>query len=167
MAENKKISQFIEVESVDNTTMFPIIQGGPLINAKISAARIGDFIGLDLIKARLQELELQGIGGGDFRLDDWQAYDEAKKQWVLSAGLGKDLLDRVEQVEIQDSDKHYQTNINMPSLIWNITHNLNKYPAITVLDNDMQEVVGGVEYIDLNRIRITFSAEFSGKVLCN
>ena len=55
----------------------------------------------------------------------------------------------------------------MPSLIWNITHNLNKYPAITVLDNDMQEVVGGVEYIDLNRIRITFSAEFSGKVLCN
>lgn len=71
------------------------------------------------------------------------------------------------KLENLDADKHYQTSINVPSKAWSIEHQLNKYPAVTVINNDNREVIGDIEYIDLNNIKITFSAEFSGKIICN
>lgn len=65
------------------------------------------------------------------------------------------------------NDKNYILTVSMPSDIWLINHSLGKYPSVTVINNDLKEVVGDIEYIDLDNIRITFSSEFSGKVICN
>lgn len=48
-----------------------------------------------------------------------------------------------------------------------VIHNLGKYPAVTVINSAKDEVVGNVEYLDLNSLVVTFSASFSGSVLCN
>lgn len=50
---------------------------------------------------------------------------------------------------------------------WNITHNLGKHPSVTVVDSAGTVVVGEIKYLDLNSIRITFTAEFSGKAYFN
>lgn len=118
-----------------------------------------------------------GIGGTSYtRLDNWFEYNEEKEGWVLSAKLGKDLLDkhndleeRVDELESSEisGDKNYITEVNMPSKRWHIIHNLEKYPSVTVINNDNQIVVGDVEYLDTNSLIVSFSAEFTGKVICN
>lgn len=53
------------------------------------------------------------------------------------------------------------------SATWFITHNLNKYPAITVVDSAGSIVVGEVKYINSNEVQIYFNGAFSGKAYIN
>lgn len=53
---------------------------------------------------------------------------------------------------------------NTPTLSLNITHNLNKYPTIVLLDTSNSLVEGNISYPSLNRVSIVFDAEFTGKV---
>lgn len=55
----------------------------------------------------------------------------------------------------------------VPSATWNIIHNLDKYPSVTVVDSSDQVCIGDVQYIDKNNIIITFSSAFSGKAYLN
>lgn len=50
---------------------------------------------------------------------------------------------------------------------WSITHNLNKYPSVSVVDSGNNTVIGDVEYASLNSVTIRFSASFSGKAFFN
>lgn len=50
---------------------------------------------------------------------------------------------------------------------WIITHNLGKYPAVTIVDTADSVVVGEIEYLSMNEIRVSFNATFSGKAYLN
>ena len=65
------------------------------------------------------------------------------------------------------NDKNFVYVQATSSNIWEITHNLNKYPAVTVVDSGGSVVVGEIVYIDKNNIRITFASAFSGKAYFN
>ena len=65
------------------------------------------------------------------------------------------------------SDSSFVYNQVSPTTIWNVNHNLNKMPSVTVVDSGGTEVEGLVHYVDLNNIQITFSAAFAGQVYCN
>jgi hypothetical protein len=54
-----------------------------------------------------------------------------------------------------------------PSATWVITHNLNKYPSVTVVDSADNTVYGEVEYNSLNQVTLTFAGGFSGKAFFN
>lgn len=64
-------------------------------------------------------------------------------------------------------DKTFVYNQATSSDIWEITHNLNKYPAVTVVDSGGSVVIGEIVYIDKNNVRITFTSAFSGKAYFN
>ncbi len=65
-------------------------------------------------------------------------------------------------------DKHYVHSQGLPESVWYInSHGLEKYPSVTVVDSAESVVVGQVEYIDLDNIRITFNAGFSGEAYLN
>lgn len=83
--------------------------------------------------------------------------------------LATDLENKYNELKDKDGDKHffYETPVSIPSKNWEITHNLNKYPSVTVINNDNQVVIGDVKYINKNKLTVSFSAEFSGKVICN
>lgn len=66
-----------------------------------------------------------------------------------------------------DGDKHYVYNQVVALNEWNIQHNLNKYPSVTIVDSAENVVVGDVVYIDKNNVRILFVGSFSGKVYLN
>lgn len=63
-------------------------------------------------------------------------------------------------------DKNYTQSFNVTSSV-TVTHNLQKYPAVTVVSSAKQQVIGDIVYVDLNNLTITFTAPFSGTVYCN
>ena len=64
-------------------------------------------------------------------------------------------------------DKNYIHTQSSASATWTVTHNLNKFPSVTVVDSANNVVMGAVEMINLNSITITFTASFSGKAYIN
>ena len=66
-----------------------------------------------------------------------------------------------------DGDKTYVYYQNVQSDAWEIQHNLDKYPSITVVDSASNVVVGDIRYVDTNNVVVTFTAPFSGKAFCN
>ena len=58
-------------------------------------------------------------------------------------------------------------NQNTPATVWNIQHNLGKFPSITVIDTGDTVVTGEYTYIDNNNVTLNFSAAFAGKAYLN
>lgn len=50
---------------------------------------------------------------------------------------------------------------------WEINHNLNRYPSVTVVDSAGTVVEGSVEYVSSDVIRLHFAAPFGGKAFLN
>src|SRR2546421_2844165 len=64
------------------------------------------------------------------------------------------------------SDKNFTHAFTSASSV-NVPHNLGKYPAVTVMDSAGDECEGAVDHIDINNLTVTFSAPFSGEIICN
>lgn len=64
-------------------------------------------------------------------------------------------------------DKNYTHDQGVPSQVWTINHNLNKYPTAAAVDTAQTVVMGQIDYVDLNNITITFNASFSGEAYLN
>ena len=54
-----------------------------------------------------------------------------------------------------------------PATTWTITHNLEKFPSITVIDTGNTVVNGEYTYTDNNNVVLNFSAAFAGKAYLN
>lgn len=65
------------------------------------------------------------------------------------------------------NDKNYVYNQTVASNKWVITHNLNKLPAVNIIDSAGDEVVGEVKYDNTNQVTITFVSAFKGKATLN
>lgn len=64
------------------------------------------------------------------------------------------------------ADKHYTHTQNNTSVTWNVTHNLNKNPAVSVVTNN-EQAYASVEYINQDSLTITFNSPQSGKAYLN
>ena len=67
----------------------------------------------------------------------------------------------------QIADKNFIFTQDVSSDVWTINHNLNKYAAVTVVDSANSVVIGVVDYIDKNTIKISFGSSFSGTAYLN
>ncbi len=61
----------------------------------------------------------------------------------------------------------YIHNQIIPSEKWEITHNLKKYPSVSIVDSSKRIVIGDIKYISNMNIEITFTSAFSGKAYLN
>ena len=71
-----------------------------------------------------------------------------------------------------DRNFTYTHNQNSSSSEWLINHDLNKFPSVTVVDNEQNVVIGEVTYLGLNSLKINFSSKglptlFFGKAYLN
>lgn len=64
-------------------------------------------------------------------------------------------------------DLHYTHNQLVPAATWNVVHNLNKHPSVTVVDSAGTEVSVGVAHLSVNALQIDASTPFSGKAYLN
>lgn len=78
-----------------------------------------------------------------------------------------DILGTLTAANFPEADKSFVYEQQVPSSSWTITHNLNKFPAIIVLDSAGSIVIGEIVYINLNQIILNFSSGFSGKAYLN
>lgn len=65
------------------------------------------------------------------------------------------------------SDRHFTHEQSGASATWTVTHNLGKFPAVTVVDSGGSQVIGSIVHDSINQLTISFSAAFSGKAFCN
>ena len=66
------------------------------------------------------------------------------------------------------SDKTYTHNQVSPSSTWTVTHNLGKFPSVTVVNSAGDRVFGSENHVSLNQVVLTFeTGGFSGKAYCN
>lgn len=65
------------------------------------------------------------------------------------------------------ADAHYTHTQSTPESVWEVTHSLNKKPSVTVVDSADTVVIGEVEYLSSNAVRLTFVGAFSGKAYFN
>ena len=95
-------------------------------------------------------LDLSYIGG-DGVLVDQTYYNVAN--FVISAA--------------DQADKHFTFTQATPANPWNVAHNLNKYPSVTVALPSGQVGQADVTYVDENNLTITFTGAESGKAYMN
>jgi hypothetical protein len=65
------------------------------------------------------------------------------------------------------SDLNFTYTQSTPSTTWTITHNLGKFPSVSVVDSANTQVYGNVNYIDNDSLTLTFTGAFSGKAYLN
>ena len=51
--------------------------------------------------------------------------------------------------------------------VWEIEHNLDKFPSVSIVDSANNIVMGYVNYIDNNKLTINFNGAFTGKAYLN
>ena len=54
-----------------------------------------------------------------------------------------------------------------PSTNWDIQHDMDKFPSVSVVNNNNVLMYGNITYVDKNNLTINFSAGFSGKAYLN
>jgi len=86
--------------------------------------------------------------------------DEVSCEDVIDDILPDDLPD-----EIKDrSYTHYQST---PSSVWQVVHNLGKYPSVIVTDIYGKEKIPEISNIDINTLECRFRYANIGYVHCN
>ena len=58
-------------------------------------------------------------------------------------------------------------NQTVAAVEWTINHNMNKKPSVTIVDSANTYVIGEVEYLDSNSLRVSFKYAFKGKAYLN
>lgn len=66
-----------------------------------------------------------------------------------------------------DGDKHYRHVQAVAALQWTIDHDLDKFPAVSVVDSSGTQVEGAVEYTSQQQVVVTFTAAFAGEAYLN
>lgn len=76
-------------------------------------------------------------------------------------------------IDNHNRDPHAHPNLwyvheqGTASEVWEVQHNLDREPSVTVVDTANNVVIGYVTYINKNAVKITFNASFKGKAYLN
>lgn len=66
--------------------------------------------------------------------------------------------------------KEYQQFVftqTTPIETWAIQHDMEKFPAVTIVDAAGNEIIGDVAYLDANNVTVTFTSKIAGKAYLN
>lgn len=85
---------------------------------------------------------------------------------LTTGGIYK-ALSAEQGVVLKSLTDRYIHDQGLSSNTWEINHNLDRYPSVTIVDSTKRVVEGSVIYVDTNNIIITFNAGFSGKAILN
>ncbi len=94
---------------------------------------------------------------------------EPQQEIPVELTLGEQtLIDADLSLGVIVEDKHFVFEQEIPSDTWQITHNLEKRPSVTVVDSaGNMQMPDEVTYNDDNTITIKFVGSFAGKAFLN
>lgn len=121
--------------------------------------------------ADITEIEIFENENIDVVFEDGQNLDVEFDEFEYSLdkqGISNDLIEvKVTPTTIEAISKTFVFEQAIPSNIWNIQHNLNKYPSVIIVDSAGSVVMGDVLYVDNNKVVLTFTGQFNGKAYLN
>lgn len=124
----------------------------------------------------LSELRAAGLPPTDKQAVVLGMFDEHKETFAtadtlghikLGSGLSIDNNGAVSVTAGAGADLTFRHIQASAATVWDVTHSLGKYPAVTVRTSSGDEVEGDVSHIDQNTCRLTFSAPFAGEASFN
>jgi len=127
-------------------------------------------IGYDIVIQDVRSLGRYGV----YKLNSLNLIGGSVYEMDLTYVTGSSTIQALQYYSIQidnveNSDKHavFEFTQGVPSALWQIQHNLDKFPSTTVVNTNNIQAFGEVEYIDKNNLNIHFTAGFSGKAYLN
>jgi hypothetical protein len=139
-----------------------------MLNGSYSIAYLTRLISENIVISDRRDLDRYGV----YRLDSLTLISGDVYEMGLTFIEGNSSIHNLHYYGVAfepsiNADKTFVHNHASPSAIWNIQHNLNKFPSVTSVNINNIEVKGEIEYTDLNNLTIKFSAGFSGKAYLN
>lgn len=126
---------------------------------------------MDKNMADITEIEIFENENIDVVFEDGQNLDVEFDEFEYSLdkqGISNDLIEvKVTPTTIEAISKTYMFEQAIPSATWEIQHNLNKYPSVSIVDSAGSVVMGDVLYVDKNKVVLTFIGQFNGKAYLN
>ena len=90
---------------------------------------------------------------------------------AIDGGLGTQYLMADGSVSLgtggAGGDLSYEHDQPSASATWSVTHNLGKFPSVTIVDTATTTIVGNVNHTNVNSLTITFNASFAGYAYMN
>jgi hypothetical protein len=138
-------------------------------NGTTSVNYLARLVGKDIIFGDRNNLDGYGI----FKLTSLTQESGSVYYMDLSYKSGSGVIKGLHyygvQVDIDgvETDKNFVFTQGTASTVWNIQHDLNKFPSVSVVNNNNVLMYGETTYVDTNNLTINFSAGFSGKAYLN
>ena len=98
-----------------------------------------------------------GAAGGESLFEDQSQSSSIKVSTTKTVAIASH--GDISAIHGHDTYTHDQ---GTSSAVWTIQHNLDKHPSVTAVDTAGSVVFGSVDYIDNNKVIVTFNAPFSG-----
>lgn len=76
-------------------------------------------------------------------------------------------LDEAIDAKVKESTKPYVYTQSVSSKMWEVEHNLGKYPSVSIVDSGGNLVMGDVIYNSENKLTVKFKSSFSGRAYLN
>jgi hypothetical protein len=80
--------------------------------------------------------------------------------------LGSHLATK-QYVDSSGADKTYIHTQASSITTWTVSHNLNKYPTVAVVDTSQNVVMADIHYVDANQLLVSLGSAGTGYVYCN
>ena len=81
------------------------------------------------------------------------------------------LINRLEVLEttiaVDEKDLNYVHDQPTPSTTWIINHNLDKKPSVRVEDLAQNDIIGEIDYVDNNTVKVEFAIPVAGTAYLN
>jgi hypothetical protein len=106
---------------------------------------------------------------GMYRVQEIDTIQNGVLELVVDLQLGNGYLNDDDYVAIlanAPADKTHKT-AELSGDVWQIQHNLGKFPSVSVVDTSNNIIYGEVNYNDENNITITFASIVTGKAYLN
>ena len=138
-------------------------------NGTASINYLSRLIGKNIILGDRNNLD----GYGVFRFDSLTQEDGSVYSMSLTYVSGSGVIKALHYYGIQIDvdaivgDKNFAFTQPTPSVEWTIQHNMDKFPSVSVVNNNNILMYGNTTYVDKNNLTINFSAGFSGKAYLN
>ena len=138
-------------------------------NGTASINYLSRLIGKNIILGDRNNLD----GYGVFRFDSLTQEDGSVYSMSLTYLSGSGVIKALHYYGIQidvdaiEGDKNFTFTQPTPSAEWPIQHNMDKFPSVSVVNNNNILMYGNTTYVDKNNLTISFSAGFSGKAYLN
>lgn len=81
--------------------------------------------------------------------------------------LAQDPIEATFTISLSGHDLNYVHYQDVAEKTWIITHNLGKYPSVTIVTSAGEQVIADVNYISLNVVSVSFMGAFAGRAYLN